>query len=411
MTRNQGGRRQLRRAGRVGALLVAGLSLAGCADDPTREEDPPSGEPGVYVLSSLFFGPDTTTTYVSLLESLEPQTLDYDRAREFPGAADAWVHDGSVLIADAESQTITRYSVADGQLVEEGRVSFASYGLTDFGFWLNKFVSPTKAYFLNGTAAYSEYIAWDPSAMQITGTLDLPAPEERDGFKIFPGYSDRAAVVRDGLLYQPFYWTDDSFFRFAPQSRIAVFDVGSDELVDVIEAPCPGLDYVTVDEDGDLLFSRWIFAAGGAAVLDQPATCAFEIPSDGSAPSIAFEFADVSGGREGAALRWTGGDRAILSVLHHERVALGKTTDPAEVTFGANWRFWSYDGSDGTASLIDAIDWNAGAQYSFDIDQRTFMLVALGDYSATTVYDLGDGMNPQPMFETRGWALRLFKLE
>jgi hypothetical protein len=414
----------------VGSLLASALfgvglvSLIACSDrdvfrasdvgapGPPGPAETPNGPLAKYVVSSLVFSPEGTISYVSLLDSLQPQTIDYDQAREFSGLADMWVHEGAVFIADAESLTMRKFSVtSDGletpRLEEQGSLSFAAYGLTDFGFWRNTFVAPNKAYLTNGA---SEFIIWDPEAMEILGSVDLPAFEPAPGMQVFTGYSDRAAVVRDGLLYQPLYFTDESFFLYAADSRIVVFDVQNDTLVDVIEAPCPGLDYATAGPDGALYFSSWIYAAGAAVVLDQPPTCVFSIPPQGE-PSMAFRFADITGGREGAALRSLGGDRAILSVLHGERLDRGATVDPSEFTFGPNWRFWSYDLRAGTASEIDAIDWNAGAEYAFDIDDKTFMLVAAGDYSSTTVYELGELGDPRPVFDTRGWATRLFSLE
>ena len=65
---------------------------------------------------------------------------------------------------------------------------------------------------------------------------------------------------------------------------------------------------------------------------------------------------------------------------------------------------------EGTAQPIENIDWNAGAQYSFDIDGHTYMLVAEADYSSSTVYDLGEGKSYEPVIRAQGWATRLFRL-
>jgi hypothetical protein len=376
-----------------------GTALAGGAGGSA-----PAGS--VYVLSTLLFGAEGTLGYVSVLGSLEPQVVDQDQAREFSGTADVWVHEGFVYVSNDESFTITKFSVEGNALVEQGVVSFAAYGLAGFGFWLNTFVAPNKAYYLNDTL---EYIVWDPQTMQITGSIELPEPEARDVYRLFPGYSDRAAVIRDGLLYQPFYWTDDSYFQYAQDSRIAVIDVATDSVVRTLDVPCPGLDYATVDTSGNAYFSSWVYAAGGAAVLSQPSTCVVELPVAGE-PRVAFDFPGVTDGRQGAAMRVLGNGRALLSVLHDERFRASKTPDASALTFADNWRFWSYDLSTGSASPVEGIDWNAGAQYSFDIDQTTYTLVADADYSATVVYDIGDGQALTPVIETRGWATRLFKV-
>jgi hypothetical protein len=291
-------------------------------------------------------------------------------------------------------------------LVERGVASFAAYGLTNIGFWLNTFISADKAYLVNETA---EFIVWNPATMQITGTFPVPALEPPAGLRSFNAYSDRSAVLRDGLLYQPFYYTDESFFSFAPSSRVVVVDVDSSTVIDSIDAPCPGLDYATLDPGGNIYFSGWVYAAGGAAVLAQPPTCVFEVPAAGE-PRVAFAVADLTEGRQGGAMRYVGGGRALLSVLHDERFAADGAPNAQELTFANNWRFWSYELATGQAALLDSIDWNGGAQYSFDIDDTTYMLVAASDYSTTSVYDLGEGLAPRHVFDTDGWATRLFRV-
>jgi hypothetical protein len=388
-------------AGAAGTGAMAGGGTANAGGSAS------TAEPGAaYVSSSLVFSPEGTVGYVSVLDSLAPQVVDLADAYEFAGAADVWVHEGSVFVSSDESFTITRFDLVDGSLVERGTLSLATYGLPTFGFWVNTFVAPDKAYVSNGAF---EYIVWNPSTLEITGEIALPEPAAPAGFQLYPGYADRAAAVRGGRLYQPFYWTDESFFEFASESRIVVTDVATDTVVDEIVAPCPGLDYVTANEQGDLFFSAWVYAPGGAAVLDQAPTCVFEVPAVGE-PRVAFDVASVAGGRQGGVLRSLGNGTALLSVLHEERFAPSATPSVSELTFAANWRFWSYDFATGTARPIDGIDFNAGAQYSFGIDQKTYTLVALADYSATTIFSINAGPVMTPAIEMTGWATRLFRV-
>lgn len=383
-------------------------------EQPSGGEQPSDGEqpaneiePPLYALSSLVFSAEETSTYVELLDSLEPQSVELTDARELAGTADLWVDEGFVFVAASEERTVTKFAVEGRDLVERERVSFTAYGIDSLGFWLNKLISPTKAYLLNGA---SEVIVWNPQAMEITTTIALPELDAPAELRLFNGYSDRAAVVRDGKLYQTLYWTDETFFRYAPSSAIAVFDLERDELIEVLDAPCPGLDHATSDDEGNLYFSAWVYAPGGAVALDQPATCVVRIAAGSEAPEVAFNVADVTEGREGGVMRYLGDGRALLSVLHDEQVDLSETTDPGEVAFTDNWRFWTYDLASGSAERVESIDWNAGAQYSFDIDGKTRMLVALADYSATYVYDVTAAGETAPLLDTPGWSVRLFKV-
>lgn len=391
------------------SLLLA-VVLAACGGDDTHEITPDGGDQPTdhaYVVGSLVFGPEGTTSYVSVLSNLDAQTIDYTKAREFGDLADVWAYDGAVFITQANDATITRFSVKDGALVEEGKFSLANYGPTDVGFWRNTFISPTKAYFLNSA---EQYVIWNPTTMTITGTLDLPALENRPDFMIYPGYSDRAARLRDGKLYQPLYWTDDTYFQMSADSRIAVIDTTTDTLVNTITAPCPGIDFATEDDDHNLYFSSWIYAAGGALVLHQPDTCVVKLPADSDVPTTAFAFKDVAGGRQGAALRSIGGGRAMMSVLHGEHATIDDQTDAGTVTYADNWKFWLYDFAAGTAAQLDSFDWNDGGQYSFTIAGSNYVLVSKSDYSSTSIYDLGDAQHPTHLFDTQGWSTRLFQV-
>jgi hypothetical protein len=384
------------------SVLLATPS-AGCGGGDDGDDD--AGE-GNFVVGSLVFGPDDTTSYVSVLATLDAQTIDYTKAREFGGLVDLWVHDGAVFTADAASLTITRFTVEGQRLVEGPRVNFTQFGITDFGFWRNTFVSSTKAYFLNGSESF---IVWDPSTMAITGEVALPALEAPAGHKLFPGYSDRATRIRGGKLYQPLYFTQPDFYQVDAVSRIAVYDVATDALVATLEAPCPGLDFSTVDDAGNLYFSSWVFAAGGAEVLAGPPTCVVKVDA-ADAVTVAFTPTELTDGRQGGAFRYLGNGKALLSVLHGDHAAPMEPRDVAAVTNGANWKFWTYDLAAGTATQLDSFDWNAGGAYSFTIDGTTYMLVSAGDYSSTKVYDIANVAAPVERFETQGWSTRVFEL-
>jgi len=88
-----------------------------------------------YVASSVVFSPDGEQTYVIVLDSLSPQVVDYARAIELPGWADIWVHEGQLYVSSRESSTVTKYSVTEtGELLEQGVLSFSSYGEVDVAF-------------------------------------------------------------------------------------------------------------------------------------------------------------------------------------------------------------------------------------------------------------------------------------
>lgn len=386
-----------RRAVHILALgLIVALGASACGDDET------SGDAGRLVLGTLVFGTGETTSYVSLLADLGPQEVDLATATEISGLADVWVHEGDVFVTDSQMLTMTKYAIEDGLLVEEGVVGFAAYGLTAFGFSQNVFVSGTKAYMQNGVA---ELIVWNPETMMITGTIDVPDLGQEAGLEPFTGYTDRSSAIRDGRLYLAYYYTDATYFAFAPVSKIIVVDTATDAVVDTIDAPCPGIDHATIADDGTIYFSAWIFAPGGAAALEQPATCVFAVPETG-APSVAFTVNELLPGLEGGVFRAIGGGRALLSALDRSHAPEG--SEASVIAYGDNWRFYVYEFASGTATRVESLDWNGGAQYTYEIEDEAYMLVAKGDYTETTICALGDGSTPTPIFTSPGWSIRLF---
>lgn len=365
--------------------------------------------PRAFVLSSIVTSGDEAMSYVTVLPSLDGQTVDYENSREFSGNADTWVYGGAVFVADAENQTITKYTLEGDRLEEAGELGLGAYGPTDVGFWVNVFISSTKAYFTN---APGEYLVWNPTTMEITGTIPLPEMPDRGPHQAVFSYSDRSAILRDNLLFHAVYWASEDYFHFDAGSKIMVYDTDTDELVDVLDAPCPGLDYGTKDNDGNLYFSSWVFAPGGAAVLDQPTTCVVKVPnSEPLGVEHAFNVSEIADGRQGGALRYLGNGQAMLAVLHDEHAAENGETEVDAITFGANWRFWSYDLESGAAATLDEIDWNAGAAYSIKSGAITYMLVPDGEYESTIVYEIDANGSAKGVLEAPGWALRLFPVD
>jgi hypothetical protein len=302
--------------------------------------------------------------------------------------------------------TIRKFALEDGKLEEKGEVSFSGRGVEDMGFWVNTFVSKSKAYLSD---AVRGYIIWNPDTMEISGTLEFPELTPPEDLQAFASYVDRSVVQRDGKLYLPIYYTDDTFFQYGEASTLLVIDTAKDEVVEQLTIPCPGIDYATANDDGDLYFSSWIFAPGGAALLDQPATCVAKLAAGASEVSKAFDIKDITDGREGGAFRYTGNGRALLSVLHPDH-APKETTDAQDITYGANWHFWSYDFKTEKATEVEDIDWNSGAAYSAEVDgDKAYMLVPTDGYAKTIVYD-ASGSKPVKQFETKGWSMRLFDL-
>ena len=416
------------------ALASAVLGLAACDDGaqivtlrepatPTAAlEDPSqpevSGTPlpeelgSAYIVGSTLNSPEGWNAYVAVLSELQPQTIDYGAVLEVPGRADVWVWDGKVFIAQAEAPVVSRYAVtSDLALVEEEgtRLSFAAEGLASAQFWNAIWLTPEKAYMNN--AALLEYVVWNPSTMQIVGRVAHPSIEERAGYVVRNSSTNRGSTIRDGKVYHTYYWTDENYERYAPESRIAVYDIETDELLDVIAAPCPGLDVATQDEAGNLYFSSWTGLPGLSLVLGEPTSCAVKIPagSEQIDPSWTLSWPDITEGRHGAALRYQGGGHGLVSIFHHERVEYDGASDAFALIGTENWQTWRIDLTSRAIAPLGGIAANSGAIYVEAIGDSAYALVPTEDYQSSQIYQI-DGADGRPLFSTRGWATRLFQL-
>ena len=128
----------------------------------------------------------------------------------------------------------------------------------------------------------------------------------------------------------------------------------------------------------------------------------------GGGPGV-VQFADVAGGREGAAVRYDGFGRILFPVFHNERATYSDASGLLEQLGQPYWRLWSYDRAANTAVEIPSVDWNSGAIYVLPVGGKTHLLIPGADYAATKVVRL-EGATATPLFETRGWAIRLFQI-
>jgi hypothetical protein len=402
---------------RISALACVVLNLGACGDDDASaamsdagpredERDEPVGSRG-YLAASVVFG-DVTNSYVTTLDSLELDEVPLQGAREFPGWADAWVHAEHVFVSDGEAPQVTRYEVGDdGALVEGDTVRFE--GARSAAFWTNLFVAQDKAYLFE--VDNRRVVVWDPERMEIGSEFELPVQIDRGAQLLQVPSTDRSSLVRGKRAYVPMIWADFDEFSISDDSIIVVIDIESDEVVDVIEVDCPNLNVATIDDDGDIYFSNWVFGAISAVVYDRPASCAVRIPAGSETlDDWRLKFSDVTDGREAASLKYIGDGLMLMSVFHHERVEdLSDESDPDELVGSTNWRFWTLDLEAMEAKPVTSIEFNAGGVYGQRIGDEYFLLVPSADYDSTTAH-VWRGAEVKKAWTMSGWSTRLFPL-
>jgi hypothetical protein len=394
--------------------LLAGLLAAvasGCADDASTNSNGKGDQEDSFPTTSIVFGDDgSTTTYLSLLPSLDTQEVDHDEAREFAGWADLWVHGDKLFVSDGEAPALTRFSVGDDGSLDEGdRISFANYGADTAAFWRNVIVSSTKAYLF--ITESREVVIWDTEALEIIGTFALPDLEDRGAQQPYVT-TDRGAIVRGDRLYVTVSWGDWDNYALSDDSVILVIDTDRDEVIDTLPVTCPDLNVATIDDGGDIYFSNWVYGVSPALFEDGAHTCAVRIKAgqDVVDEDWALTFADVTDGREAAALRFIGDGKALLSVFYDERVEIGDDVERPAVVDSPNWRFWTLDLKTLDASELEDIDWHGGGYYGTRIEDQSMLFVPSGDYASTTAYELFADGTLEERWEAPGWVTRLFRL-
>lgn len=362
--------------------------------------------PEQFVLATSVSTGDDTNTYIKTIDSLEPGMFDTRTAREFSGTTDMIVLDRWMFTSNDESAVVTRFRIQDdGSFRQEMQVSFANYG-SAAPLYYNAFVSKTKAYMLTDSG---EYVVWNPTTMEITGTIPLPEIADRKGIPLTPSL-DRGMVVRGNRLFHAYAWTDYEEYITNPASIIAVIDTDNDELVKTLEAPCPDLDGGTLDDEGNLYYSAWTFAPPGALLVNGgPKTCVVKIPANSEAidPNWKLTFADITEGHEGGVFRYIGNGKALISVFYEDHSPYEEGEIAAWV-FGDNWRFMRFDLATRATELVEDIPWSVGGYYPTRIGDDTYLLVQQDE--STTLYRLKPDNSAMPTIVAPGWAMRFFPL-
>jgi hypothetical protein len=420
--------RQARWAELLGASLT--LHLAACSNDTTTilgtpndgaslqpAQGPQAGGSGsveeggspLYLAASWVTDAELTNTYVSVFDSLDIERLDFGAALEIPGFGDAWVFEKWVFIADGETPRVGRYTLSErGALELDVELDFSNYGALGATFWDQQILSPTKAYLSN--ARGREYIVWNPTTMEITGTVPWPEFGFAAGLDVLNSYTDRGGVVRDGYFFHGFYAHDEDFLAFGDSSVVLVYDIETDELVTTIDVPCPMMDVASLSDDGHIYVSGWSYIPLSYLAGYSPNNCAARIDVSTRAldPSWSLNYSDIDQGDQGSALRVVSGNDGVFAMFHGTDVPVTEGMDIWDLDVGENdWELYSIDLARNTVAPT-GIKMGDGSYYESHVDDRYFVYLALG-FADTRVYERTRS-GYEPRFEAQGWMSRLFRL-
>lgn len=346
-----------------------------------------------------------STSYLSLIDSLDVEAVDPSTSREFIGGrAYMQTYDGWLFVGLPAEPVVLRYRVAeDGSLEDEQRISFANYGLEagTIDDWSNVFISPEKAYLFDYREA--THIVWNPTTMEIVGEIPAPPSFRRDGWST----ASSPPILRDGKLYRSIHWADYTTASYATDHLLAIFDVASDTLVEAVpEARCPAPgNRVHAAEDGTIYFSNWIWPVAGTLLNGAPKSCVLRVlpGSDRFDPDWSLSFDALSGGHEGAMFTYLGDGQGLVSIFDETGIPVDDQTDPWAFAGTPAWTLWNVDVESATGAPVAGMPPNSGAYTPAIFGDRTLLLVPTDGWAATEVYELTDD-GAVPGLDVPGWS-------
>jgi hypothetical protein len=254
-------------------------------------------------------------------------------------------------------------------------------------------------------------IIWNPSTMQIVG--DIPAPDEflRSGWS----FESSPAAVRDGLLFRTVSWVNYDEALYSTDFLLAIYDVETDEIVDMIEetrCPVPG-NLVHLDEQKNIYFSNWVWPVAGAIMRGAPEPCVLRI----NAGETAFDhdwrlrYQDLTDGRHGAMFTYLEDGQALVAAFYDERTSWDEETDPWSYVGSLNWRVWTVDIENRTGAPLEGLDFNGGAFTPARLDGRQYLMVPGGEEEsyATRIYELVGG-RAEARAKLPGWSYQIVQV-
>jgi hypothetical protein len=394
---------------RTSLLLLTLLPLVACGggdddndgDDQTTDD---GGEEGpVYVMMTQVYTTDDRIIYFSTSDTLDIDGVSFADSTEAPGVANFTALGGKLYISSGEQPKITQYDVLpDRSLEPTGEISFGAYPLGDnANFYYHYIVDENLVYLPYET---SKRVAWSPSEMTILSdetTSEIPLTD--GGLALNSGGNRTGVKYPSGPVAQPFFYTNDTWEEFGPDSPIATYDTSSHDEAIVESVPCPGLTLTTRAEDGTTYFSTDAYSPMKALFGVAAEPCVAVMSPSGEIETDALT--SMTGGRYTMNFRYLRDGLAIGHVLDHESLGLdfSQEYDPAveEQSYEA-YELWMFDLVAGTARPVEGLDLPDLPTQHAVIDDRMFIFTVYDQYGMTRVSELSADGVAMPKFDVAG---------
>lgn len=408
-----------------GIALLLSLCLGSCSGSDTTElvvvespaeptpappEPAPAG-PGPYMGAVTISSPGAEySSYTSVIEAVDEATEISTRAGlETPAWVSPSAYDGAVYIPAGSSPTISKFTTNDdNELVPAGTISFAALGVTSISSGPVKgrnLVASDKAYYFD--SANEQAIIWDPSTMELTGSVIDLGPALADMKAEYPEYTadiqgNFLARNRDDRLYVPVRWTywnaPAGTPQFLSQAGLLVIDTERDEVVRLLTDDRLADTIYTVmprDSEDIYLFTGALGVATNAVLGNARPGGALVVRKgeDRFDPDFYIDLEAAVGDRPASTPVWAGGTSVYLKAYHFEQLPLTPEVlaQPTSLIGQEAWRYWKVDleGNE-PAREITEVPWTTtdGFFYELPDEGRLFIGVLGAMYSRTALYEV-----------------------
>lgn len=390
----------------LAALLAASaLSLGGCSssssDDDSANQD--TDNP-LYVLHSMSFNPDGTSSEIYVVDSLDTET-EFDPARAL--SIDEFTvlsvpddnPDRSFFVGQGSRPVIQKYIVSEtGDIALDSEVSFANYGInsTSESYGGLLFASAEKTYYISPNTAQA--IVFNSQDMTITKSISLEGMLE-DGMDT-PGVN--FPVLVDGRIILPGFYNNTVTGTVEKFSKVAIIDTTDDSVVYDSQNKCGGLSFPAVDEDNNFYMASHgtvgiNHAAGNIPEDNKPCIVRVLNGADGWDDDYYVNLLDLTPDQRPAGALAQGTDGYAYTLVY--------SADSPEITVDnfqnafrtSGWEYYSFKLSDPAATSAKVENIPAGVPYGYGGTVNIagqgmvpFVRSVAPDFSSTVLFDMSD---------------------
>jgi hypothetical protein len=410
-----------------GVVLSFALSLGACSGNDTTElvlvespaEPPPAPPEPAPAVSGPYMGAVSVSSpgaewasYTSVIDAVDEATEISTRAGyETPAWIAPSAHEGAVYIPAGSSPSISKFTTNDrNELIPAGTISFAAHGVSTIFQGPVKgrnLLSEDKAYYFDG--ANQQVIVWNPSTMELTGTvIDLSSvlgeiEEQNPGYvaDIQGNFSGRQRGDRLFVPVRWSYWTAPAGTpQFLPLAGMLVIDTERDEVVRLLTDDRLADTIYTVmprDSEDIYLFTGALGVSAHAVTgLGRPGgALVVRNGEERFDPDFYIDLEEVVGDRPASTPVWAGGTSVYLKAYHFEQLPLTPEVmaQPTSLIGQEAWRYWKVDlAGNEPAREITEVPWTTtdGFFYELPDEDRLFIGVLGAMYSRTALYEVTD---------------------